>query len=167
MQLNEKYEITEKIYRYTNNFFELIHLVFGIELKKFFKRRTTSGTPQASVFDDRPPPELPETSEEAIQFLLNESPDKPYRLEITLKEETFAEETFAFSRICESLISRKISKAVIRKSFFPRKMPVYSFKINNKFVSFYFFARSYTVLSMDSFKFLFHFSHKSGTIFTA
>ena len=78
MQLNEKYRIAEKIYHYTNNLLELIHLVCGIDIKKFFKRRNT-GTSQGSMFDDRPPPKLPETSEEAIQFLLNESPDKPYR----------------------------------------------------------------------------------------
>jgi len=50
---------------------------------------------------------------------------------LTLKEETFAEETFV-----------NFPKVVIRESLFPRKCQ-----------SFYFFAQSYTVFSMNSYKF--------------
>jgi len=48
-------------------------------------------------------------------------------MSIMSKQFTFVEETFAFfanfRQNRESLISRKISKAVIRESLFPRKMP--------------------------------------------
>jgi len=64
-----------------------------------------------------------------------------------------------FQQNRESLIPRKISKAVIRESLLQQKMPEEVIRKslflqkNSNFVFIYIFAQSYTVFSMNSFKF--------------
>ncbi|XP_066925878.1 dnaJ homolog subfamily C member 14-like [Clytia hemisphaerica] len=79
MMINQRYQIITKLIKFTNNALEVIHLVLGIDLKGWFRRRGNRSSTK-STFDDGPPPPLPENSENAIQFLLKENPERPYRI---------------------------------------------------------------------------------------
>ena len=81
MMVNRRFQIVTKLIKYTNNVLEVVHLVLGIDLKGWFRRRGNRSSTK-STFDDGPPPVLPENSEDAIQFLLKENPDRPYRFVI-------------------------------------------------------------------------------------
>lgn len=76
---NQKRKITKKLSDHINNTLELFHLLIGIDLKRLLSSARPSTT-KSSIFDDIPPPALPESSLDAIHFLSKQNAENPYRV---------------------------------------------------------------------------------------